>query len=85
MKCVTKLNQKVFAVGGECEIISVVDTRSAGCMMKIRNNGEICTNLVKIYPYGVLTTCGKIVKIYDIRKIQNQIFSTRNDDNVRNI
>lgn len=67
MKSVTKIDENVFAVGGECDIISIVDVRASGVVTKMRMN-DLCSNLTKIYPYSLLITCGKNLKIYDIRK-----------------
>lgn len=66
MKTSTKMSDNIFAVGGECENISIIDIRELGTAMKIRIN-DYCTNIKKIYPFGVLLSCGKNIKIYDIR------------------
>ncbi len=66
MKSASKVSENIFAVGGECDIVSVVDVRENGIAMKVRVH-DYCNNLSKIYPYSLLLTCGKNLKIYDIR------------------
>jgi hypothetical protein len=43
-----------------------MDVREPGLAIKMRIN-DYCNNIAKIYPYSLLMTCGKNVKIYDIR------------------
>lgn len=57
--------------------------RQNGLVAKMRVN-DYCNNLVKIYPFSLLLTCGKNVKIYDIR-MHNQIFNTRTEQNIKSI
>lgn len=83
MKSVAKISENVFVLGGESESISVVDSRGPGVVSKIRIN-DYCNNLSKIYPYSLLLTCGKNVKIYDIR-MHNEMFNTRTDENIKSI
>ena len=66
MKTTSRISENTFAVGGECDTISVVDVRETGTVMKVRVN-DYCNNICKIYPYSLLLTCGKDGKIYDIR------------------
>jgi hypothetical protein len=51
--------------------------------MKIKIN-DYCTNIRKIYPFSVLLSCGKNIKIYDIR-MHNELFNTQTQENIKGI
>lgn len=67
MKTACVLTENVFAVAGDSNAVSIIDTRQPGCVSKMMIN-DYCSNINKIYPFCLLMSCGKALKIYDIRK-----------------
>lgn len=63
--------------------MSVLDARQPGCVLKVMVN-DYCNNIAKIYPYSLLLTCGKALKIYDIRK-NLEIFNKVTEENIKNV
>jgi hypothetical protein len=51
--------------------------------MKVKIN-DYCTNLKKIYPFSVLLSCGKNIKIYDIR-MHNELLHAQTQENIKGI
>lgn len=83
MKSAAKINDYTFAVAGESEIISLLDSRSSPIVSKFRVN-EYCQHIAQIYPYSLLVSSGKNLKIYDLRA-QQELFACKTDDTIRNL
>lgn len=66
MKSATKISENILAVGGESKFVSILDTREPGITSRLEVN-DYCNNLIKIYPYSILLSCGKNLKIFDLR------------------
>lgn len=83
MKTTDKITENSFVVGGESEVMSMVDLREKNLVMKL-GIGEYCNNLAKIYPYCILACCGKNLKIFDLR-VQKEMFTTKSDENIKGV
>ena len=55
----------------------LMDVRDSAISMKMRV-GNYCNQMSQIYPYCVMATCAKSIKIYDIRA-QKELFSNVTD------